>query len=77
MVDASAIPPPRQAPSPCRQVLEAGIIARADDRGDSVLQIAPPLISDRRVLDDIVDALGQVLAAAGEHMGISSATHVG
>ena len=28
------------------RLLEAGIIARADDRGDSVLQIAPPLISD-------------------------------
>ena len=27
-------------------LLEAGLIARADDRGDSVLQIAPPLICD-------------------------------
>jgi adenosylmethionine-8-amino-7-oxononanoate aminotransferase len=52
---------------------EAGIIARADDRGDSVVQIAPPLISDRAVLDDIVDGLGQVLADAGAHMNIAPA----
>jgi adenosylmethionine-8-amino-7-oxononanoate aminotransferase len=46
------------------RLLEAGLIARADDRGDSVLQIAPPLICDRRVLDEIVDRLGDVLADA-------------
>ena len=27
---------------------EAGVIARADDRGDAVIQIAPPLIERRR-----------------------------
>jgi adenosylmethionine-8-amino-7-oxononanoate aminotransferase len=47
---------------------EAGLIARADDRGDSVLQIAPPLISDAELLDEIVDRLGEVLVAAGDHM---------
>jgi adenosylmethionine-8-amino-7-oxononanoate aminotransferase len=49
---------------------EAGLIARADDRGDSVLQIAPPLISDRALLDRIVDGLGDVLTDAGAHMGV-------
>ncbi|WP_028924720.1 aspartate aminotransferase family protein [Pseudonocardia acaciae] len=49
---------------------EAGVIARADDRGDSVLQLAPPLISDRAVLDEIVDAVGNVLVDASAHMGI-------
>ena len=49
---------------------EAGVIARADDRGDSVLQIAPPLISDQAVLDDIVGRLGDVLADASAHMGL-------
>jgi adenosylmethionine-8-amino-7-oxononanoate aminotransferase len=34
------------------RLLEAGLIACADDRGDAVLQMAPPLISDRDVLDD-------------------------
>jgi hypothetical protein len=51
---------------------EAGIIARADDRGDSVLQIAPPLIADRELLDRIVDALGEVFDEAGVHMGLPS-----
>ena len=50
------------------RLLEAGIIARADDRGDSVLQIAPPLISDRDVLDELVDGLGAVLEDAGALM---------
>jgi adenosylmethionine-8-amino-7-oxononanoate aminotransferase len=48
------------------RLLEAGIVARADDRGDSVLQIAPPLVSDRAVLDEIADRLGEVLSGAGE-----------
>ncbi|HWE10958.1 MAG TPA: aspartate aminotransferase family protein [Solirubrobacteraceae bacterium] len=52
------------------RLLEAGIIARADDRGDSVVQIAPPLIADAEVLDDIVDRLAEVLADAGREMGV-------
>jgi adenosylmethionine-8-amino-7-oxononanoate aminotransferase len=55
------------------RLLEAGLIARADDRGDAVLQIAPPLISDRELLDEIVERLGDVLADAGEHMGLATA----
>jgi 4-aminobutyrate aminotransferase-like enzyme len=51
-----------------RRLLDAGIIARADDRGDSVVQIAPPLISDSDVLDQIIDALAGVLADAAAHM---------
>ena len=52
------------------RLLEAGVIARADDRGDSVLQIAPPLICDGGVLDEIVDRLYDVLADAGRFMGV-------
>ncbi len=52
-----------------RRLLDAGIIARADDRGDSVLQIAPPLISDSDILDQIVDALADVLTDAAAHIG--------
>jgi adenosylmethionine-8-amino-7-oxononanoate aminotransferase len=51
------------------RLLEAGLIARADDRGDAVLQIAPPLISDAALLDDIVDAMADVLADAGTFIG--------
>ena len=55
------------------RLLEAGLIARADDRGDSVLQIAPPLVCDREVLDAIVDRLGEVLTDAGAHRGVAHA----
>ena len=58
------------------RLLEAGIIARADDRGDSVLQIAPPLISDADVLDQIVDRLGEVLTDAGVEMGVGQSAAV-
>jgi adenosylmethionine-8-amino-7-oxononanoate aminotransferase len=55
-----------------KRMRDAGLIARCDDRGDSVLQIAPPLISDAGVLDEIVDLLGTVLQDAGDHMGLRS-----
>jgi adenosylmethionine-8-amino-7-oxononanoate aminotransferase len=56
------------------RLLEAGLIARADDRGDAVLQIAPPLIADAALLDDIVDAMGEVLVDAGRVLdGIAAA----
>jgi len=54
------------------RLLEAGLIARADDRGDTVLQIAPPLIADAEVLDAIVDRLHEVLVDAGDHMGVTT-----
>jgi 4-aminobutyrate aminotransferase-like enzyme len=53
------------------RLLEAGLIARPDDRGDSVLQIAPPLISDAAVLGEIVDRLHEVLADAGRFMNLA------
>ncbi len=55
------------------RLLDAGLIARADDRGDSVLQIAPPLISDKAVLDEIVDKLAEVLTDAGTFMNVEPA----
>jgi adenosylmethionine-8-amino-7-oxononanoate aminotransferase len=55
------------------RLLEAGLIARADDRGDAVLQIAPPLISDDAVLDEIVEAMRAVLSDAGRFMGVDRA----
>ncbi|UGS36035.1 putative aminotransferase [Capillimicrobium parvum] len=54
------------------RLLDAGLIAGTDDRGDAVLQIAPPLISDRPLLDDIVARLADVLADAGAHMGVGA-----
>ena len=53
-----------------QRLREAGLLARSDDRGDAVLQIAPPLISDAALLDDIAARLAEVLAEAGAHMGL-------
>jgi adenosylmethionine-8-amino-7-oxononanoate aminotransferase len=46
------------------RLLEAGLIARPDDRGDAVVHIAPPLISDAAILDELVGKLGEVLTEA-------------
>jgi adenosylmethionine-8-amino-7-oxononanoate aminotransferase len=58
------------------RLLEAGLIARADDRGDAVLQIAPPLIADEEVLDEIVDAMRATLVDAGAFLGVGAAKSV-
>jgi 4-aminobutyrate aminotransferase-like enzyme len=54
-----------------KRMRDAGLIARCDDRGDSVLQIAPPLIADAAVLDDIAARLADVLADAGTYMNVT------
>jgi adenosylmethionine-8-amino-7-oxononanoate aminotransferase len=46
-------------------LFEAGLICRADDRGDPVVQIAPPLVAGEEEMDEIVGILGDVLADAG------------
>ena len=48
------------------RLLKAGLIARADDRGDSVIQIAPPLICDAAQLDELVAKTEAVLSDASE-----------
>lgn len=42
-----------------------------------MLQIAPPLICDAAVLDQIVERMGGVLSRAGEFMGLGSARVAG
>ncbi len=48
---------------------EHGLICRADDRGDPVVQISPPLIADTQQFDEIVGILGDVLGEAWERVG--------
>jgi adenosylmethionine-8-amino-7-oxononanoate aminotransferase len=60
-----------------KRLREAGLIARCDDRGDSVLQIAPPLVSDRALLDEIVDRLAEVFTDAGTEMGLAARAGAG
>ncbi|MGV0798363.1 aminotransferase class III-fold pyridoxal phosphate-dependent enzyme, partial [Mycolicibacterium elephantis] len=46
-------------------VFEAGLYCRADDRGDPVVQLAPPLISGQKEFDAIYEILRGVLDEAG------------
>jgi adenosylmethionine-8-amino-7-oxononanoate aminotransferase len=46
------------------RLFEAGLICRADDREDPVIQLSPPLIAGPREFDQIAGILGDVLAEA-------------
>jgi adenosylmethionine-8-amino-7-oxononanoate aminotransferase len=46
------------------RLFEKGMICRADDRGDPVVQISPPLIATQKEFDEIVGTLGEVLDEA-------------
>jgi adenosylmethionine-8-amino-7-oxononanoate aminotransferase len=46
------------------RLFERGLICRADDRGDPVIQISPPLVAGEEEFDQIVSILGDVLAEA-------------
>jgi adenosylmethionine-8-amino-7-oxononanoate aminotransferase len=48
------------------RLFERGLICRADDRGDPVVQISPPLVADQAEFDEITGILGDVLAEAGQ-----------
>ncbi|EUA89154.1 aminotransferase class-III family protein [Mycobacterium ulcerans str. Harvey] len=45
-------------------LLEAGLYCRADDRGDPVVQLAPPLISGQQAFDKMEQILRGVLSEA-------------
>ncbi len=45
---------------------EAGLYCRADDRGDPVIQLAPPLICDQTHFDEIEQILRDVLTRASD-----------
>ena len=46
------------------EAFAAGLICRADDRGDLVVQLAPPLVAGDAELDEIEAILRRVLTAA-------------
>ncbi len=50
------------------RMFDAGLICRADDRGDPVIQISPPLIAQQAEFDAIVGILGEVLSEAWERI---------
>jgi adenosylmethionine-8-amino-7-oxononanoate aminotransferase len=47
---------------------DAGLICRADDRGDPVIQISPPLVAGQAEFDEIAGILGDVLTEAAKVM---------
>jgi adenosylmethionine-8-amino-7-oxononanoate aminotransferase len=47
-----------------QRLFERGLICRADDRGDPVVQISPPLVAGPEQFDEIVGILGDVLSEA-------------
>jgi adenosylmethionine-8-amino-7-oxononanoate aminotransferase len=46
------------------RLFERGLICRADDRGDPVVQISPPLVAEQEQFDEMTGILGDVLAEA-------------
>jgi adenosylmethionine-8-amino-7-oxononanoate aminotransferase len=50
------------------RMLELGLILRADDRDEPVIQLSPPLVADRAVLGELVDIVDQVLTEAGKRV---------
>jgi adenosylmethionine-8-amino-7-oxononanoate aminotransferase len=52
------------------QLFEKGLICRADDRGDPVIQISPPLIATQKEFDIITATLGEVLTEAWQRMQV-------
>jgi adenosylmethionine-8-amino-7-oxononanoate aminotransferase len=50
------------------RLFEKGLICRADDRGDPVVQISPPLVAGEQEFDELVGILGEVLAEAWERI---------
>jgi adenosylmethionine-8-amino-7-oxononanoate aminotransferase len=50
------------------ELYRRGLICRADDRGDPVIQLSPPLIAGPEQFDEIESILRPVLVEAGERM---------
>jgi adenosylmethionine-8-amino-7-oxononanoate aminotransferase len=50
------------------KLFERGLICRADDRGDPVIQISPPLIAGQEEFDQIVSILGDTLSEAWKRL---------
>ncbi|MEX1178751.1 MAG: aspartate aminotransferase family protein [Nitriliruptor sp.] len=50
------------------RMLELGLILRADDRDEPVIQLSPPLVADREILGELVDIVDQVLTEAEKRL---------
>jgi adenosylmethionine-8-amino-7-oxononanoate aminotransferase len=50
------------------ELFRRGLISRADDRGDPVIQLSPPLIADTEQFEEIESILRAVLTGAWERV---------
>jgi len=50
------------------RLFEQGLICRTDDRGDPVIQLAPPLVAGEEEFATIVATLGEVLTEAWDEL---------
>ena len=50
------------------RLFEAGLICRADDRGDPVIQLSPPLVCGPEQFDEICSTLRTVLTEAAHRV---------
>jgi adenosylmethionine-8-amino-7-oxononanoate aminotransferase len=55
------------------ELYRRGLICRADDRGDPVIQLSPPLIAGPEQFEEIESILRSVLTEAGERMHVHTA----
>jgi adenosylmethionine-8-amino-7-oxononanoate aminotransferase len=51
-----------------RELFQRGLICRADDRGDPVIQISPPLVAGKAEFEELVGILGDVLSEAWQQI---------
>jgi adenosylmethionine-8-amino-7-oxononanoate aminotransferase len=54
------------------RLFERGLLCRADDRGEPVVQISPPLVARQEQFDEIAGILGGVLEEAGDRMAVAA-----
>jgi adenosylmethionine-8-amino-7-oxononanoate aminotransferase len=59
------------------RLYEAGLICRADDRGEPVIQISPPLVAGPAEFDRIAGILGDVLGEATDRLNGGATTNGG
>ncbi len=52
------------------ELFRRGLICRADDRGDPVIMLSPPLIADQEQFDEIESILRPLLIEAGDRMKV-------
>jgi adenosylmethionine-8-amino-7-oxononanoate aminotransferase len=54
------------------ELFKRGLLCRADDRGDPVVQISPPLVAGPEEFEFIASTLAEVLEEAGERMHVTA-----